>query len=643
MESENEQAPQVKITKLLVANRGEIAVRIFRTCRRLGISTVAVYSDADRAAMHVREADEAVHIGAAPAAESYLRKDAILAAAKETGANAVHPGYGFLSENAAFAEAVIAAGLAWVGPPPAAIRSMGPKDEAKRIAEEAGVPVLPGYRGDAQDISTLTKAAEKVGYPLLIKAVAGGGGRGIRQVSQAAELQSELTSAVREAEASFGDGRVMLEKLVERPRHIEVQVFGDQHGNVVHLFERDCSLQRRRQKVIEEAPAPGMPDAVRNAMTGAAVKLAKAVGYQGAGTVEFIVDGSRPLGLETFWFLEMNTRLQVEHPVTEAITGTDLVEWQLIAASGGKLPLKQKDIKLTGHAFEARICAEDPAEGFRPGAGLILEFGLLEEPDGESLRWDAGFESGDRVPSNYDSMIAKLIVHGDTREAALERLTDVLAHTQLCGVPSNAGFLRRCALSGEFSAGTHHVNWIGDNLDALAAAPDAHREAALSAVAALLLGDDGAASPWDLHDGFRLNSVPRRAILLAADGAARLVDPDAPLSGETPFPLITDISPRSFAVTTGGDTFLVTIPEFSADADAALGGNVVKAPMPGKVLSVLAVAGSAVTRGETLAVLEAMKMEHALTAPRDGVVEAVHASAGQQVADGDVLVLLVEE
>ena len=633
----------MKITKLLVANRGEIAVRIFRTCRRLGIETVAVYSDADSAAMHVRHADEAVHIGAAPAAESYLRTEAILAAAAETGADAIHPGYGFLSENAGFAEAVLAAGLAWLGPPPAAIRSMGPKDEAKRIAEEAGVPVLPGYRGEAQDISTLTKAAEKVGYPLLIKAVAGGGGRGIRQVSKPSELEGELVSAVREAEASFGDGRVMLEKLVERPRHIEVQVFGDQHGSVVHLFERDCSLQRRRQKVIEEAPAPGMPEVVRKAMTDAAVKLAKAVGYQGAGTVEFIVDGSKPLAPDTFWFLEMNTRLQVEHPVTEMITGTDLVEWQIIVASGGKLPLKQKDIKLTGHAFEARICAEDPAEGFRPGAGLILEFGLLEEPDGESLRWDAGFESGDRVPSSYDSMIAKLIVHGETREDALEHLTATLAHTQLCGVPSNAGFLRRCALSDEFSGGTHHVNWIGENLDALAAVPDAHRAAALSAVATLLLDDEGAESPWDLHDGFRLNSVPRRDVLLAADGTAGLVDPDAPVADETPFPLVTDLSPRRFAVTCGGDTFLVTIPEFSADADAALGGNVVKAPMPGKVLSVLAIAGAEVTRGETLAVLEAMKMEHALVAPRDGVVEAVHASAGQQVADGDVLVMLVEE
>ena len=431
----------MKIEKLLVANRGEIACRIFATCRDLGIATVAVYSDADARAKHVREADEAVHIGPAPAPESYLKVEAILAAAKETGANAIHPGYGFLSENADFAEAVVKAGLIWVGPPASAIRSMGPKDEAKRIAEEAGVPVLPGYRGEAQDAKTLTEAAKEIGFPLLIKAVAGGGGRGIRLVTKASELAAELESAVREAESSFGDGRVMLEKLVEQPRHIEVQVFGDSHGNAVHLYERDCSLQRRRQKVIEEAPAPGMPEDVRKAMTDAAVALAKAVKYEGAGTVEFIVDGSRPLALDTFWFLEMNTRLQVEHPVTEMITGQDLVEWQLRVASGELLPLHQQDIPLHGHAIEARICAEDPAEGFRPGAGLILEFGLMEPVDGETVRWDAGFETGDRVPSNYDSMIAKLIVHEGNRHAACERLITTLSHLQLAGVPSNALFL----------------------------------------------------------------------------------------------------------------------------------------------------------------------------------------------------------
>ncbi|OYW88095.1 MAG: carbamoyl-phosphate synthase subunit L, partial [Hyphomonas sp. 32-62-5] len=499
------------------------------------------------------------------------------------------------------------------------------------------------YRGEAQDIGTLTKAAEKIGYPLLIKAVAGGGGRGIRQVSGAAELESELLSAVREAESAFGDGRVMLEKLVQQPRHIEVQVFGDAYGNVVHLFERDCSLQRRRQKVLEEAPAPGMPEDVRAAMTDAAVKLAKAVGYQGAGTVEFIVDGSKPLALDTFWFLEMNTRLQVEHPVTEMVTGQDLVEWQLIVASGGTLPLAQDEIELNGHAIEARICAEDPAEGFRPGAGVILEFGLLDEPDGDIIRWDTGFETGDRVPSNYDSMIAKLIVYGDHRDEALERLTDTLAHTQLAGVPSNAGFLRRCAVSEEFQAGTHHVNWIGENMETLTTVPAEHLEASLNAVASLVLDEAPGLSPWSVKDGFRLNAPPRRTIVLAADGEAEMVEAGIPMPEGVPFPLVTDLSPRRFAVTCGGDTFLVTIPEYSADADAALGGNAVKAPMPGKVLTIAAKAGDAVMRGDTLAVLEAMKMEHSLAAPRDGVIEAVHASAGQQVAEGDLLVSLVEE
>ena len=387
------------LKSLLIANRGEIACRIMATCRRLGIRTIAVYSDADTYAKHVREADDAIHIGAAPAAESYLDGDRIIEAAKASGAEAIHPGYGFLSENADFADAVEKAGLIWVGPKAETIREMGLKDEAKRIAEEAGVPVLPGYRGEAQDAKTLEEEADKIGYPILIKAVAGGGGRGIRLVSRKSDLSSELESAVREAKSAFGDGRVMLEKLVEQPRHIEVQVFGDSHGGAVHLYERDCSLQRRRQKVVEEAPAPGMPEDVREAMTGAAVKLAKAVGYEGAGTVEFIVDGARPLAKDTFWFLEMNTRLQVEHPVTELITGTDLVEWQLRVASGEKLPLEQKDIPLSGHAIEARICAEDPANDFRPGAGRLAAFDLGEPdlfagetPDADELhyRLDAG-------------------------------------------------------------------------------------------------------------------------------------------------------------------------------------------------------------------------------------------------------------
>ena len=634
----------MNIQKLLVANRGEIACRIFATCRQLGIATVAVYSDADARAKHVREADEAVHIGPAPAAESYLKVDAILAAAKATGADAIHPGYGFLSENADFAEVVTRAGLIWVGPPAAAIRSMGPKDEAKRIAEEAGVPVLPGYRGEAQDAKTLTGAAKEIGFPLLIKAVAGGGGRGIRLVSKAADLKTELESAVREAESSFGDGRVMLEKLVEQPRHIEVQVFGDSHGNVVHLYERDCSLQRRRQKVIEEAPAPGMPEEVRRAMTEAAVALAKAVKYEGAGTVEFIVDGSRPLALDTFWFLEMNTRLQVEHPVTEMITGTDLVEWQLRVASGEMLPLQQQDIPLHGHAIEARICAEDPAQDFRPGAGLILEFGLMEPADGESVRWDTGFETGDRVPGNYDSMIAKLIVHDGNRHAACGRLVETLSHLQLAGVPSNAGFLARCAASEAFLNHSHHVNWIAMRGEDLTDPPAEHELAGVQAVADVLLNEAGGGMPWDIRDGWRMNAAPVRRAMVAVGATADWMDPDAwDLPPETPMPLVTDLSPRRYAVTTGGDTVLVEVPDFDADVEAVLGGDSVSAPMPGKILSIAVKAGADVKRGDTVAVMEAMKMEHALTAPRDGVVEAVSASAGDQVAEGDVLVQLIAE
>ncbi len=634
----------MNISKLLVANRGEIACRIFGTCRDLGITTVAVYSDADARAKHVREADEAVHIGPAPAPESYLNVDAILAAAKATGADAIHPGYGFLSENADFAEAVTKAGLIWVGPAASAIRSMGPKDEAKRIAEEAGVPVLPGYRGEAQDAKTLTEAAKKIGFPLLIKAVSGGGGRGIRLVTKASELAGELESAVREATSSFGDGRVMLEKLVEQPRHIEVQVFGDSHGNVVHLYERDCSLQRRRQKVLEEAPAPGMPENVRKAMTDAAVALAKAVKYEGAGTVEFIVDGSKPLSLDTFWFLEMNTRLQVEHPVTEMITGQDLVEWQLLVASGEELPLTQDEIPLHGHAIEARICAEDPAQGFMPGAGLILEFGMMEPADGEIVRWDAGFETGDRVPSNYDSMIAKLIVHEGNRHAACERLIDTLSHLQLAGVPSNAGFLSRCASSEAFLTHTHHVNWIAEQGDALTDPPSDHALAAVLAVADVRMSEQESAAPWDIRDGWRMNSAPVRKAMIGVGAEADWVDPDAwDLDPETPTPLVTDISPRRYAVTTGGDTVLVEVPEFDADVEAVLGGDTVSAPMPGKLLSVHVEAGAEVKRGDTVAVMEAMKMEHALTAPRDGVVETVTGKVGDQVSEGDVLVQLVGE
>ncbi|MGB0262946.1 MAG: acetyl-CoA carboxylase biotin carboxylase subunit, partial [Henriciella sp.] len=387
--------------RLLIANRGEIACRIIRTCQRLGIQTVAVYSDADAFALHVREADQAVYIGPAAAAASYLNGDGIIAAAKMSGADAIHPGYGFLSESASFAEAVESAGLIWVGPRADTIRSMGLKDEAKAIAVAAGVPVLPGYKGSDQSLSRIQAEAEQLGFPLLIKAVAGGGGRGIRLVEHAEALAEALESAVREAEAAFGDGRIMLEKLIRTPRHIEVQVFGDGDGDVVHLYERDCSLQRRRQKVVEEAPAPNMPVAVREAMCAAAVKLANHVNYRGAGTVEFIVDAERDLSSDTFWFLEMNTRLQVEHPVTEMVTGTDLVEWQLRVADGQKLPLSQAQIAISGHAVEARLCAEDPSDNFRPGAGLIERFNPPAVTSGAVVRLESGVASGDKVPPYY--------------------------------------------------------------------------------------------------------------------------------------------------------------------------------------------------------------------------------------------------
>ncbi|MGB3625938.1 MAG: biotin carboxylase N-terminal domain-containing protein [Henriciella sp.] len=636
------------LKSLLIANRGEIACRIVETCKRLGIRTIAVYSDADTYARHVKAADEAIHIGAAPAAESYLDADRIIEAAKSARAEAIHPGYGFLSENAEFADAVTKAGLIWVGPKAETIREMGLKDEAKRIAEEAGVPVLPGYRGEAQDAATLEAEAEKIGYPILIKAVAGGGGRGIRLVTKKADLAGELESAVREAKSAFGDGRVMLEKLVEQPRHIEVQVFGDSHSEAVHLYERDCSLQRRRQKVVEEAPAPGMPDDVREAMTDAAVKLAKAVGYEGAGTVEFIVDGARPLAKDTFWFLEMNTRLQVEHPVTELVTGTDLVEWQLLVASGEKIPLKQEDIPLSGHAIEARICAEDPADGFRPGAGRLAAFDLGEpdlfagetcEDDGLHYRLDTGFETGDTVPATYDSMIAKMIIKSWDRSSAIEALSEQLEQSIVAGIPCNIGFLKRCVDHDVFRAGTHHVNWIAEEIDALAIPPEGGAEAAASFIAGILLQPIGS-DPWDITDGWRMNAAPRRSIrlLVGEDIIEAAAD-----SGELPDDWqAIGLSDSRFAVGIGGETWLVEVPDYEAEAEAIAGGDRVAAPMPGKLIDLRVKAGDAVTKDQTVAVMEAMKMEHSLKAPRDGVVKATGADVGEQVGEGAMLIELEE-
>ena len=462
---------------VLIANRGEIACRIIRTARRMGLRAVAVYSDADRNALHVRLADEAVHIGPSPAAQSYLASARLIAAAQAAGADCVHPGYGFLAENADFAQACLTAGIAFIGPPPAAILAMGLKDRAKALMEKAGVPVVPGYHGERQEPKFLKQKAYELGYPLLIKATAGGGGKGMRRVDKHADFDAALESAQREALSAFGDARMLIEKYVGHPRHIELQVFADRHGNAIHLGERDCSLQRRHQKVIEEAPAPGMSASLRAAMGAAAVAAAKAVGYEGAGTVEFIADGEGGLKAGGFWFMEMNTRLQVEHPVTEAVTGLDLVEWQLRVAAGEPLPLKQDQVRIAGHAVEARIYAEDPAHGFLPSTGKLV---ALQFPQGEGLRVDAGVEAGDEVTPFYDPMIAKLIAHGATRDQALDRLADALEGTIALGPRSNLGFLAALARAPGFRGGDFDTGFIDRNLSQLGAAPQPLDHAAVA-------------------------------------------------------------------------------------------------------------------------------------------------------------------
>ena len=614
------------IASMLIANRGEIARRIIRTARRMGVRTVAVYSQADAGAPHVREADVAVAIGPPAARESYLNADAILAAARSTGAEAIHPGYGFLSENAEFAEAVLAAGLVWVGPPPSAIRAMGLKDAAKRLMAEAGVPVTPGYLGEDQSPERLALEAAAIGWPVLIKAVAGGGGKGMRKVESAPEFEAALAAARREAASSFGDDRVLLEKFIARSRHIEVQVFGDAHGNVVHLFERDCSLQRRRQKVIEEAPAPGLGPADREAICAVAVRAAKAVGYVGAGTVEFIADASAGLSAERIWFMEMNTRLQVEHPVTEAITGLDLVEWQLRVASGEPLPLTQGEIVMTGHAVEARLYAEDPARGFLPSTGPLTHFRL---PD--SVRVDSGVEAGGEISPWYDPMIAKLIAHAPTRAAAIHQLTDACAEVEVWTVKTNAGFLARLAGAEAFAAAEVDTNFIDEHLDAFATPPAPSPQAL--AAAARALTPAGAGSPWTANAGFRLNAPTAPAWLQWGDTAlAAPLDASADLS--------TLRAGDQAVVFERGEAFAVTRP-LARDAQAeAAGDGQVLAPMPGKIASVAVKVGDRLPRGATVLTLEAMKMEHALTAPFDAVVAELRASVGDQVTEGALLARL---
>ena len=628
-------------TSVLVANRGEIACRIFRTAKRMGMQTVAVYSDADAKAKHVREADTAVRLGPPPAADSYLRGDLIIAAAKETGAQAIHPGYGFLSENPEFAEAVVEAGLIWIGPTPAAIRAMGLKDEAKRLAIAAGVPVLEGYQGEDQSEKRLLKAAKDIGFPVLIKAVAGGGGRGIREVTRAEDFKDQLASAQREAKAAFGNDAVLIERLVQRPRHIEVQVFGDKHGNVVHLFERDCSLQRRRQKVIEEAPAPGMTEEVRAAMTDAAVKLAKAVAYENAGTVEFIVDGNGPLRPDGFWFLEMNTRLQVEHPVTEMITGQDLVEWQFRVAAGEMLPKKQDELSITGHAIEARICAEDPAEGFRPSVGRIEAMAIA--PSFGAERLDAGFEKGDTVPSAYDSLVAKAIVSGADRSGAQQALVKFLDGVLIAGIHTNNGFLRRCASDPDFAAGAVHTGLIAEKGDALTQSATDLRHRAATAAAVMLRPNSLETTPWSTFDGWRLNAPPRQKVLFEDETGLLSAEAGGPTPHEEWGPLVAALGGERIAAVADGETFIFRPPGASAELHAGEGGDEVKAPLPGKIVAVAAKPGQGVKKGDVLLTLEAMKMEHGLKAPRDGLVAAVSAEEGAQVKEGAVLVKLEPE
>jgi len=648
------------ISSVLIANRGEIARRIIRTARELGVRTIAVYSEADAEAPFVMESDVAVLIGPAPARESYLIPEKILAAARQTGAEAIHPGYGFLSENADFAQAVIDAGLVWVGPPPSAIRAMGLKDAAKKVMIAAGVPTTPGYLGEDQSVERLAEEAGKIGFPVLIKAVAGGGGKGMRKVERAEDFAAMLASCQREASASFGDQHVLLEKYVTRPRHIEVQVFGDSHGNVVHLFERDCSLQRRHQKVIEEAPAPGMDEATRAAVCGAAVKAAQAVGYVGAGTVEFIADASEGLRADRIWFMEMNTRLQVEHPVTEMVTGQDLVEWQLLVASGETLPLTQDEIVLDGWAMEARLYAENPATGFLPSTGPLTHFRL---PEGD-VRVDSAVEEGGEVTPFYDPMIAKLIAHGVDREDAAARLAEACRLVEVYPVKTNAAFLAKCASHPDFIDGAIDTGFIEARLEELTdrAFTDAPTLAAIGQrLEAFMEADQPKADVWASAPsrllGLRLNA-PRAAMNLPMSIDGKVVPLRVALAGgtgddwswditvENDRPLDdVDVLPGTFGedplyVFEGGDVREFDFNPKVGAAHVAASDGAILSPMPGKIVSVAVEAGQSVTKGQTLLTLEAMKMEHALAAPFDGVVAELSAVAGGQVSEGVVLVRL---
>ena len=640
------------------------------TARRLGIKTVAVYSDADAGAKHVAMADEAYRIGPAPVAESYLKIDRLIDVCHESGAEAVHPGYGFLSENPDFVDALDAAGIVFIGPGADAIRAMGLKDAAKALMEKADVPVVPGYHGDNQDPEFLAAEAQKIGYPILIKARAGGGGKGMRRVDAPGGFLEALQGAQREGEASFGDGRVLIEKYLTKPRHIEIQVFGDHHGNALHLFERDCSLQRRHQKVIEEAPAPDMPEDMREAMGSAAVKAAQAIGYSGAGTIEFIADVSEGLKADRFYFMEMNTRLQVEHPVTELITGEDLVEWQLHVAAGHPLPRTQDELSFSGWAFEARLYAEDAPKGFLPAIGTLEHLHLPEI----HARIDSGVRSGDEITPYYDPMIAKVIVHGPTRETALAKLQASLEAIEVAGCVTNTAFLTALCQHEGFAAGDVDTGLIDRDLDMLIKEPAVPEDAvALAALAALgLIHPAKSHDPFDTLAGWRIWSASRQFALLEIAEERHEIEVHALghnrfsihlSSCAKEYVLLSTDGPEVTYSTAGhraraklvsgskgltifmkGHAFLVGLPDtLSADEDAGSGGNQIVAPMPGLVKMLSAKPGDAVVKNQPLVILEAMKMEHTLSAPRDGIVDEVMTVEGEQVTDGTVLLSLGED
>ncbi len=651
--------------KILIANRGEIAVRIARTAKRMGIATVAIYSDADKQALHVKVADEAFRVGPPPASQSYLNADAIIAIAKRSGVQAIHPGYGFLSENPDFAEAVKRAGFAFIGPPVAAIRAMGLKDQARILMQKVGVPVLPGYNGENQHTEHLGREAARIGYPVLIKPIAGGGGKGMHRVDRPDNFAEAVASACREAASSFGDDRVLMEKFLGQARHIEIQIFADSHGNIIHLFERDCSLQRRHQKVIEEAPAPGMTAEMRTIMGKMAVSAAKAVGYVGAGTVEFIADVSGGLSPDRFYFMEMNTRLQVEHPVTEMITGLDLVEWQLQISSGEPLPLQQADITISGHAIEARLYAEDPTRNFQPQSGKLQHLEFSQQPD---LRIDTGFSQGDTITTHYDPMIAKLIAHGSTRAEALHKLTEALAETRVGGCRTNLAFLNRLIRDSAFGSGDVDTGFIERHAGRLVKGG----EPPVETIAAALLHGCGhlskpaSPSPFDTLTNFRLWHGEARTIEFLVNGAC--LQADLTFLGDMNFVLHRAGLSQLFSLLDfGNDTLRLlwddrivrltffyhgnrltiglrnAIHEFATMETAAIHGEeedssgMVIATMPGLVSIVSVKPGDHVKKGDVIAATEAMKMEFTLRAPRAGRIDMVHVSAGEQVEEGAII------